>query len=70
MTDDRSSKHAARRLAQVEGSSYTAAQRRLIDAGYWGRGQRFFDDLLNAHVPGRPLPSLDQLADNDEKGEL
>jgi hypothetical protein len=35
-----------RKVAAREGISYASARRQLIELGYWGRGQRFFDELI------------------------
>lgn len=41
-----SSRRCARKVAAHEGISYTSARRQLIELGHWGRGQRFFDELI------------------------
>ncbi|MEU0093881.1 hypothetical protein [Kribbella sp. NPDC006257] len=63
---DQSSRRGARKVAAREGISYTSARRQLIELGHWGRGQRFFDELI-ADLDARG-ESLKDLVDQHRAG--
>ncbi|WP_328983093.1 hypothetical protein OG258_53460 [Streptomyces mirabilis] len=77
MTDDKRFKQAARRLAAEEGISYTAARRRLLDAGPPGPDavrygwEEITVDALSAVVAERgAVPVRVILVGPDAPGEL
>jgi hypothetical protein len=43
---DQKSRRAARKFAARDGIRYVAARRMLIELGHWGRGSRYYDELL------------------------
>ncbi|GAA0609872.1 hypothetical protein HPO96_29350 [Kribbella sandramycini] len=65
---DKKSRRASRRFAARDGISYTDARELLIRLGYWGRGARFYDELL-AEMDARGQ-SLTDLAQENYSGEL
>lgn len=65
------SRRAARKLAERDGIKYTAARRLLIELGHWGRGARFYDELLSEmDAKGLSLTDLAQQHETENsKGE-